>query len=193
MKRRLFLQFPVLATVLISTNQIYAKDKPNKTYSKERPKKGFKVSSGKDRFQKELNIMGGQFNRIVSSQDTDGDLLIYNTFRQEKGGPAFHLHHEQDEWFYVIKGEFTVKVGEDTFTIKPGDSAFAPRTIPHAFAKINEGEGQLLVLFQPAGSMEDFFEQISKLGSNIPKDQEQVLKNLYETHGMQVVGPPLKF
>jgi len=43
--------------------------------------------------------------------------------------------------------------------LKAGDSAFAPRKIPHAFAKINEGEGQILVLFQPAGSMEDFFEQ----------------------------------
>jgi len=193
MKRRIFLQIPFLATVLVAANQIYAKESPNKTYAKERPLKGFKVSAGQDRFQKELNIMGGQFNRIVSSEDTDGDLLIYNTIRQEKGGPALHLHHEQDEWFYVIKGEFIVKVGEDTFTLKAGDSAFAPRTIPHAFAKINEGEGQVLVLFQPAGSMEDFFEQMSKFGSNIPKDQESVLKNLWETHGMQVVGPPLKF
>lgn len=192
MKRRLFLQFPLLATALMATNQINAMDTSNKIYLKERPKKGYKVSSGKDRFQKELNIMGGQFNCIVSSKDTDGDLLIYNTFRQEKGGPTLHFHHEQDEWFFVLKGEFIVKVGEDTFTLNAGDSAFAPRTIPHTFAKINEGEGQVLVLFQPAGSMEDFFEQMSKLGNNIPKDQVQVLKNLYETHGMHVVGPPLK-
>jgi mannose-6-phosphate isomerase-like protein (cupin superfamily) len=137
--------------------------------------------------------MGGQFNRIVSAADTDGDLLIYNTVRQEKGGPALHVHHAQDEWFYVIKGEFIVKVGDDTFTLKPGDSAFAPRTIPHAFAKINEGEGQVLVLFQPAGAMEDFFKQMSKFGASIPKDQERTLKELWETHGMQVVGPPLKF
>ncbi len=137
--------------------------------------------------------MGGQFDRIVSAEDTEGDLLIYNTVRQEKGGPAFHLHHEQDEWFYVVKGEFIVKVGDDTFTLKPGDSAFAPRKIPHAFAKVNEGEGQVLILFQPAGSMEDFFKQMSKLGSSIPQDQERTLKELWETHGMQVVGPPLKF
>ena len=52
---------------------------------------------------------------------------------------------------------------------------------------------QISILFQPAGSMEDFFEQMSKTSSNIPKDQEQIFKNLWETHGMQVVGPPLKF
>jgi mannose-6-phosphate isomerase-like protein (cupin superfamily) len=193
MKRRQFLQIPLLATAFVAANQIYAKEIIGKTYLKERAKKGFKVSSEKDRFQNELSIMGGQFNCLVSSADTDGDLLIYNTFRQEKGGPALHFHYEQDEWFYVLKGEFIVKVGEDMFTLKAGDSAFAPRTIPHAFAKINEGEGQVLVLFQPAGLMEDFFEQMRKLGNNIPKDQEQVLKNLFETHGMQVVGPPLEF
>ena len=129
MKRRIFLQIPFLATVLVTANQIYAEDNPKKTYANEMPMKGFKVSAGKDRFQNELRIMGGQFNRIVSSEDTDGNLLIYNTIRQEKGGPALHLHHEQDEWFYVIKGEFIVKVGEDTFTLEAGDSAFAPRTI----------------------------------------------------------------
>ncbi len=184
MERRLFLQIPLLITALSAVNQTSAITRPNK---------GFKVSAKKGRFQKELNIMGGQFNCIVSSEDTDGDLLIYNTVRQDKGGPAFHLHYKQDEWFYVINGEFIVKVGDETFTLNAGDSAFAPRKVPHAFAKINEGEGQILVLFQPAGSMEDFFEQMSKFGTNIVKDQEHILKELYETHGMKVMGPPLKF
>jgi mannose-6-phosphate isomerase-like protein (cupin superfamily) len=190
MKRRTFFQFPLLATALLAGNKIYAND--TLLDPDERPNKGFRVSAGKDRFQNELNIMGGSFNRVVSASDTNGDLLIYNTFRQEKGGPAFHLHRDQDEWFYVLSGEFIVKVGETTFNLSPGDSAFAPRTIPHAFAKTNEGEGQILVLFQPAGTMEDFFEQMSKLGSNIQKDQEKTLKKLYESHGMVVIGPPLQ-
>jgi mannose-6-phosphate isomerase-like protein (cupin superfamily) len=184
MKRRLFLQFPLVASSLIAAAQ---------NPKKERIKKGFKVESNKDRYQEELMIMGGQFDCKVSGKDTDGDLLIYDTLRQEKGGPAFHLHHEQDEWFYIIKGEFIVKVGEETFTLKSGDSAFAPRKVPHAFAKTSEGEGQMLVLFQPAGSMEDFFKQMSKLGTAIPKDQEKTLKELWRTHGMEIVGPPLKF
>lgn len=184
MNRRLFLQFPLVASVLATEA---------KTPSKDRPNKGFKVAANRDRYQEELLIMGGQFSCKVSSKDTDGDLLIYDTVRQEKGGPAFHVHHSQDEWFYVMKGEFIVKVGEDTFTLSPGDSAFAPRTIPHAFAKINEGEGQMLVLFQPAGLMEDFFLQMSKLGKDIPKDQEKTLKELWRAHGMEIVGPPLKF
>jgi mannose-6-phosphate isomerase-like protein (cupin superfamily) len=183
MKRRLFLQIPLVASALIADAQ---------TPVKERPKKGFKVAAGKDCYQEELLIMGGQFDCKVSGKSTNGDLCIYDTLRQEKGGPAVHIHHKQDEWFYVIKGEFVAKVGDELFNLKAGDSAFAPRKIPHAFAKISEGEGKMLVLFQPAGSMEDFFKQISKLGNSIPKDQEHKLKELYKAHGMEIVGPPLK-
>lgn len=184
MKRKSFLQLLPLAAIL---------GVDVKNWAKERERKGFKVASNKDRYQEELLIMGGKFDCKVSSKDTDGDLLIYDTIRYSKGGPALHLHTSQDEWFYVIKGDFKVKVGEDTFNITAGDSAFAPRNIPHAFAKISEDEAQMLVLFQPAGSMEDFFLQMSKLGKEIPKNQEQVLQDLWETHGMKILGPPLEY
>jgi len=93
----------------------------------------------------------------------------------------------------VIRGEFIAQVGDDSISLHPGGSAFAPRKIPHAFAKISDGEGQMLVLFQPAGSMEDFFTQMSKIGREIPTNQETVLKQLWAEHGMGIVGPPLKF
>ena len=160
--------------------------------SPERAGRGFRVSAQEDRYEEELVIMGGRFDLKVSGRDTGGDLCIYDTFRESKGGPALHRHHFQDEWFYVIRGEFIVRVGGDTLSLHPGDSAFAPRKVPHAFAKISEGEGQMLVLFQPAGSMEDFFKQMSKLGKEIPKNQESALKQLWADHGMEVMGPPLK-
>ena len=179
MKRSVFLQIPFVASALIAN----AKNLP-----RERVNKGFKVEAGKDRFQEELLIMGGQFDCKVSGKDTDGDLCIYDTTREEKGGPAVHVHYNQDEWFYIIKGEFIAKIGEDLLHLKAGDSAFAPRKIPHAFAKISEGEGRMLILFQPAGSMEDYFQQVSKLGSSI-QDQAHGSSELMKTHGMEVIGP----
>jgi len=184
MDRRLFLQFPLLASVLA----LQAKNQ-----FKTNSPAGFVVRSGQDRYQEDLHIMGGRFDCKVSSKDTGGALLLYDTVRDTKGGPALHFHHAQDELFYIIKGEFMVRVGDDTFNLKAGDFAFAPRKIPHTFAKTSEGEGQMLVMFQPAGSMEDFFKAMSKLGQNIPKDMEHALKDLFATHGMQVVGPPLKY
>ncbi len=185
MKRRLFLQFPLIAPAILAKAEAGHKNRVDK---------GFTVGAGQDRFQEELLIMGGRFDCKVSAKDTNGDLCIYDTIREEKGGPTLHLHHKQDEWFYIIKGEFIVKVGEELFTLKAGDTAFAPRMVPHAFAMVSEGSGQMLVLFQPAGSMEDFFMQMSKIGGKgVIKDQEHVLKDLWKTHDMEVVGPPLKF
>jgi mannose-6-phosphate isomerase-like protein (cupin superfamily) len=189
MKRRSFLKLSLAAAAF----NLAAKAGADNVPSPDRAGKGFKVGSQADRYAEELQIMGGRFDCKVSGKDTGGDLCIYDTVRDAKGGPALHLHHAQDEWFYIIRGEFIVRVGEDTLSLRPGDSAFAPRRIPHAFAMTSEGEGQMLVLFQPAGSMEDFFLQISKLGNGIPKNQETTLKQLWAQHGMEIVGPPLKF
>jgi quercetin dioxygenase-like cupin family protein len=159
----------------------------------ERASDGFRVGKQKDRYEEDLLIMGGRSDLKVSGRDTGGDLCIYDTFRKSKGGPALHQHYLQDEWFYVIRGEFIVRVGDDTLSLHPGDSAFAPRKIPHTFAKTDNGEGQMLVLFQPAGTMEDFFKQMARFGKEILPNQEIVMKQLWADHGMEVLGPPLKF
>jgi mannose-6-phosphate isomerase-like protein (cupin superfamily) len=183
MKRRNFLQLPLAAAALSLTAEAVLPD---------RPQQGFKVESGKARYQEELLVMGGRFQCKVSSKDTGGDLCIYDTFRDAKGGPALHIHHEQDEWFYAVKGEFLFRVGDDTFNLRPGDSAFGPRKVLHTFAKVSDGPGQMLIVWQPAGSMEDFFYQMSTMTRNIPANPQIVLRQLFESHGMEVVGPPLK-
>jgi mannose-6-phosphate isomerase-like protein (cupin superfamily) len=73
--------------------------------------------------------MGGLFDCKVSSKDTDGDLLIYDSIRHSKGGPPMHLHYNQDEWFYVIKGDFLVRVGEEKFTL----TGETPPSLPGQF------------------------------------------------------------
>jgi len=188
MKRRKFLKLSIATTAFAALAPGAESAGPNQ----ERTSAGFRVGAQKDRREEELLVMGGRFDLKVSSRDTGGELCIYDTIRLAKGGPALHRHHFQDEWFYVIRGEFIVQVGDSTLSLHPGDSAFGPRKIPHAFAKISEGEGQMLILFQPAGSMEDFFLQMSKVGKEIPGNQEVALKRLWEEHGMEVVGPPLK-
>lgn len=80
MIRRLFLQLPLVASALTAA----AKNKIT-----DRSKKGFKVESGKDHLQEEHLIMGGQFDCKVSAKDTEGDLCIYDTVRQEKGARRF--------------------------------------------------------------------------------------------------------
>ncbi|MEO6567812.1 MAG: cupin domain-containing protein [Opitutaceae bacterium] len=124
--RRSFLQLPLAGAALALTSMARAASN-DKTGASTRSSKGFRVGANRDRHGEDLRIMGGQFNLLVSSEDSGGDLLIYDTSRRQKGGPALHQHYAQDEWFYVLRGEFVVRVGEETLTLRPGDSAFAPR------------------------------------------------------------------
>jgi oxalate decarboxylase/phosphoglucose isomerase-like protein (cupin superfamily) len=102
-----------------------------------------------------------------------------------------HVHHEQDEWFYVLEGEFVVQVGDERFHLRAGDSLLAPRKMPHAFANVSE-TARLIVAFQPAGSIEKLFSEIAMLnGLRIPtlEDWQKASRG----KGVDIVGPPLRF
>lgn len=156
-----------------------------------RIKKGLVVKAGKDRSDKPLSLMEGDtFFTKVSAKDTDGDVYVFESIRLKEGGPSFHYHYEQDEYWYVLKGEFLFKVGDEEFTAKAGDSVFGPRMVPHAFSKVGEGEARLLMFFQPAGKMEEAFEKMRN-GSLKNMTEDEMDKFRHE-HGFKRVGPALK-
>ena len=132
----------------------------------------------------EMGITSMRYKVVAS--DTNGGLLILEQTNREKGGPARHLHHDQDEWFYAFAGQFIVEVGTERFTLGPGDSLLAPRKVPHVWAFSGNGEGRLLVGFTPAGQMEGFFAEATKNGGMPPRDPA-----LWQKYGMELVGPPL--
>ncbi len=164
-----------------------------KKNSKKRVGKAIKVDAGKDRFDNPISLFDGDtFYTKVSAADTDGDVYVFESTRVKEGGPSFHLHYEQDEFWYVLKGEFLFKVGEETFTAKAGDTVFGPRQVPHAFAKIGEGEARLLMFFQPAGKMEKMFKDISEGATkNITTDEDK--DKFFHEYGLKRVGPPLTY
>ncbi|MEZ2444644.1 cupin domain-containing protein [Chitinophaga sp. RCC_12] len=159
---------------------------------KKRIEKGFSVKAGMDRFNKSINLLEGDtFYTKVSSKDTDGDIYVFESIRMKEGGPSLHFHFDQDEWWYVLKGEFLIKVGDVTYEAKPGDSVFGPRKVPHSFSKIGEGEARLLMFFQPAGKMEEFFIKLSEGSAKNMSEEE--LDRFREEHGFKRVGPPIKY
>ena len=61
------------------------------------------VPAGTDRFRGKREVFGSRVIDLkVSAQDTNGGLSVTEIIDVEKGGPARHLHHEQEEWFYVL-------------------------------------------------------------------------------------------
>lgn len=161
------------------------------TVRKGRVGKGFKVDAGKDRSAKPISLLEGDtFTTKVSTRDTEGDIYVFESVRVKEGGPSHHVHFEQDEWWYVLSGQFLIKVGDELHEAKPGDSVFGPRNVPHSFAKVGEGEGRLLMFFQPAGRMEEFFQKVSAgVAKNMTEAEQDALR---EAHGFKRVGPPIK-
>src|SRR5215212_3743649 len=148
------------------------------------------VPAGGDRFrrQSEIQLTRTVIDIKVSTLDTDGGLSVLEITSFDKGGPARHLHHEQDEWFYVVKGEYVIEVGEERYEPGPGDSVLAPRKVAHAWAHVGERTGRLIAALQPACEIEAFFEDLTKLGSS-PEREE--LQRAFTSHGMELAGPPL--
>src|ERR1700753_1797102 len=67
----------------------------------------------------------------------------------------WHLHHDEDESFYVIEGQVTVMVDDRTVTLGAGDFAFGPRGIPHGF-RIEGDKPARVLLMQSGGTFAEF-------------------------------------
>jgi quercetin dioxygenase-like cupin family protein len=144
-----------------------------------------RVVAGADCFGEARGLGVSTIQFKVAGQGSDGLFVLENTFHA-KGGPARHLHYDQDEWFYVVAGEFLMEVGDERFALHPGDALLAPRNIPHVWAHVGDDTGRLLVTFRPAGKMEAFFREVTKANAMPPQDPE-----LWRAHGMELLGPPL--
>ncbi len=122
----------------------------------------------------------------VVPQDSNGLLVVESTL-YAKGGPARHLHNEQEEWFYVAEGEFIFEVGDERLRLKTGDSLLAPRKVPHAWAHIGDAIGKLVIAFTPAGLMVPFFRDVGKTNTTAPEDPA-----FWKAYNLELVGPPLR-
>lgn len=157
-----------------------------------RTSKGFKVNSGEARFGIHYKMKGVTLNVLdikISSKDTDGELAVFeqNGFTP-KGGPPLHIHLYQDEFFYIVEGEYLFQVADEKYKMKSGDTIFLPRNVPHTFVQSTD-KGKVIVLYMPAGKMEDFF-KITDSWTSPPTLKE--IEKVFEDHDMKVVGPPLK-
>lgn len=143
------------------------------------------VAAGEDRFGEHRGLGVSTIAFKAVPHDSSGLLILENTFHA-KGGPARHLHYDQDEWFYALEGEFLIEVGQEQRRLQPGDSLLAPRQVPHVWAYVGETRGRILITFMPAGKMEAFFREVTKANAMPPQDPQ-----LWRAHGMELVGPPL--
>ncbi len=73
-------------------------------------------------------------------------------------GPPPHTHRTWDEAFYIIEGEMTFLIGDETHTLAAGSFVFVPHGVLHTFWNAGHELARQLTIFTPSG-IEDFFDE----------------------------------
>ena len=61
-----------------------------------------------------------------------------------------HVHHKEDEGFWVLDGTVRFEVGGTEIPAGPGDFAFGPRDVPHRYT-VGEDGCRMLFILTPGG------------------------------------------
>jgi quercetin dioxygenase-like cupin family protein len=126
---------------------------------------------------------------LLSGKDTGGAFAMFIDEIPPGGGPPLHIHHNEDETFYILEGELEMQVNEDRFTAPAGTSVFLPRGIPHTFGNTGTQIVKALTLLTPAG-LESFFVKVEPLLTQNEPDMTAVIA-VASKYGIEVVGPPM--
>ena len=96
---------------------------------------------------------------LASGKQTNGAYAQVEGVLAPGGEAPPHIHHREDETFYVLEGHLELRLGETTYLARPGDYLQVPRGTVHALRNVGEHTARALVTFVPAG-LEGFFTEV---------------------------------
>ncbi|MGH2841826.1 MAG: quercetin 2,3-dioxygenase [Solirubrobacteraceae bacterium] len=86
----------------------------------------------------------------ASAADTGGLLSIVEITEPPGAEAPLHVHHREDEAFWILEGDVTIEVGDTIIECHAGDYAFGPRDIPHRFT-VGDAGCRMLFILTPGG------------------------------------------
>ncbi|MBN8996472.1 MAG: quercetin 2,3-dioxygenase [Rhizobiales bacterium] len=138
----------------------------------------------------------GVLATIKASGDTTGGRVAVVEHLAPKGaGSPLHIHHREDEWFYVMSGEVTFWVGGKVFKAPAGSFVYGPRGIPHTFM-VTSDEARFLLVTEPGG-FEAFMRKAGQPAPRLtvppadtPMPPPERLGAIAAEYGIEIIGPP---
>ena len=103
-------------------------------------------------------VMGGMFTYLVTGAESAGSYFTLIVDVGPEAGPPPHIHHLEEEQFYILEGQLTYSVGDQIFEVRTGDFIHIPRGTVHSFRN-GPKPSRLLATFAPAG-IEGFFREV---------------------------------
>jgi len=131
----------------------------------------------------------------ASSETTGGRVAVIEHLAPQGAGSPLHVHHREDEWFYVIEGALAFWVGGKVIEAPAGSFVFGPRDIPHTFV-VTSPEARFLLVTEPAG-FESFMRALGRPAESLtvpppappPSDMAPLIAAAAE-YGIEILGPP---
>jgi quercetin dioxygenase-like cupin family protein len=96
----------------------------------------------------------------ATAADTGGQMSIVEVTEPPGAEAPLHVHHAEDEGFWVLEGDITFEVGGTKIPAGPGGYVFGPRDIPHRFF-VGQRGCRMLFIFTPGG-FEELIRAMSK-------------------------------
>ena len=130
-----------------------------------------------------------------SSETTGGRVAVIEHLAPQGAGSPLHVHHREDEWFYVLEGALTFWVGGDVVEAPAGSFVYGPRDVPHTFV-VSSPRARFLLVAEPAG-FEDFMRAMGEPARELvvpppaapPSDLGPLVAAAAE-YGIEILGPP---
>ena len=133
----------------------------------------------------ELEFLGSRVRIVLDADRTDARFSVIDMVEVPAGHmPPLHVHHAEDEVFYVIDGEVTLYLPGRQIECRPGACVLAPRGIPHAY-RVGDRPARWLVMSSPAG-FERFVGSVAALADVDPA----TLTAVAAEHDIEILGPP---
>jgi mannose-6-phosphate isomerase-like protein (cupin superfamily) len=130
----------------------------------------------------------------ASKESTNGSTTVIECHAPGGDGSPLHVHHREDEYFFVIDGELQFVVDGERLVAPAGAFVLAPRGVPHAF-RVSSEKAHFLLMCEPAG-FEEFVRATSVPAEAAtlpppptePPDFERFAAVAAE-HGIEFLGP----
>jgi quercetin dioxygenase-like cupin family protein len=150
---------------------------------------------GRQSLDRSVWYSGSLFTFLATGEETQGQFALMEVIARKGNAPPPHLHHREDETFYVLEGEATFSVGGRTIKATPGTMVFLPRDVVHSFA-IESDQMRVLVLVAPAG-LEEWFKEFSvpapaltlPPATEVPYSEIQKMLAAAPRYGLEFVMP----
>jgi quercetin dioxygenase-like cupin family protein len=101
-----------------------------------------------------------------------------------------HIHHGNDEAYYILDGTYRFKVGDDVADASAGTFIFISRGTPHAWVNMSAYPGRVAVILTPAGMVPELMVGLTDMTKVDPAVLAKA-EAIFQRYGYELVGPPL--